>query len=80
MCYTLGVFAWRMDVDNLMSMYFYMGFQQREILALLSSQHGTVICAKTLRNVLRRTRLYRKKHYSDIVDVAEIEGSGKMHG
>lgn len=72
-------------MDNLVSMYFHMGFQQREILALLSSQHGIVICARTLRNVLRRTRLYRRKHYSDIVDVAcfimgEIEGSGMMHG
>lgn len=70
---------------DLISGYFHLGFQQKEILGLLSSQHGVVISGRTLRNVLRRAGLYRRKNYSDVVDVAcfvmrEIEGSAKMLG
>lgn len=72
-------------LSAIVSIYFFWGFQQKEILALLVAQNGIIMCARTLRNILRKNRLYRRKYYSDIVDVAcfimgELNGSGMMHG
>ncbi|MGH0135050.1 UNVERIFIED_CONTAM: hypothetical protein FKN15_056488 [Acipenser sinensis] len=73
------------ELDNLTSLYFSLGLQQREILELLSIGHGLTVRLRTLQATLQKKRLYRRKHYSDIVDVAiyiveETEISGQLLG
>lgn len=74
-----------MDVSRIVGVYFHFGFQQREILEVLSHQHGIIMCLRTLQNILRRNRLYRRTYFTDIVDVAafinqQLETSGQMLG
>ena len=74
-----------MERDELVSAYYQLGFQQREILFCLAQRHGIILSSRTLKRVLKRHRLYRKKHWSDLLEVAffiekELRECGELHG
>ena len=51
----------------------------------LARHHGIVISLRTLKRIAKKCGRYRRKHFSDILDVAmfilsECEGPGRGHG
>ena len=74
-----------MDRDELMYLYFSLGFNHKEILNCLAYSHGIIISLRTLRRSLKSMNLYRRKFKSDIVDVAvfvesQLQKHGQLHG
>lgn len=74
-----------MDLNRIVGFYFYLGLQYREILEVLSHQHGIIMCLRTLQTLLRKNRLCRRKDFTDVLDVAyfvnqQLETSGQMVG
>ncbi|OWF45213.1 hypothetical protein KP79_PYT23580 [Mizuhopecten yessoensis] len=74
-----------MDRDIAAALYFHMGFTYMEILGALAVNHRIVISLRTLKRLLSRQNLFRRKHYTAIIDIAlfinkELHGSGCMHG
>ena len=72
------------DKDKLIRLYFNLGFTQKEILYYLVSKHRQVVSERTLKRILKRLSLYRRKH-SDILDVAvfileRLQSSSQLHG
>ena len=72
-------------LDNLLKFYFSIGFNHQEILSFLALIHGIIISKSTLKRRFKNLKLFRRKHYSDLLDVAlyiinEHESSGKLHG
>lgn len=62
-----------------------LGLNHNEILLSLSHIHGVVLSLRTLRRILSRMKLFRRKYRSDILDVAlyltkELETYGQLHG
>jgi hypothetical protein len=54
-------------------------------LAALAINHRIVISMRTLKRTLARQHLFRRKNYSDLLDVAifiheQLEQSGSQHG
>lgn len=73
------------ELEHLVEFYFKLGFKQTEILESLAHIHGMLISRRTLKRVLSKAGLFRRKHYSDILDIAlhlvqQIEMSGQLHG
>lgn len=73
------------EMEHLITKYYSYGFQQNEILAYLKLLHKMTISIRTLKRILSKHGLYRKKYYSRIEDVVrfiqrEIEKSGQLHG
>ena len=65
--------------------YFLLGLCYRDILRCLASMHGIVISMRTLKRLLKAESLYRRKYFTDVLDVAlfiqqEVMGSGAMLG
>lgn len=58
------------QLEDLIKSYFILGLNHNEIMLSLSSIHGVVLSIRTLRRILSRLRLFRRKHQSDILDVA----------
>lgn len=61
------------------------GLNFSEILTCLSNNDGIAIIMRTLKRILQRLGLFRRKNYSDIVDVSlflleQIQTSGRQHG
>ncbi len=55
--------------------YFRLGFNYDEIIASLAFNHDIFISKRNLNRKLRKLDLYRRKHHTDIIDVAcFIEG------
>lgn len=85
---TLCLYTYSFQQDSteaLVQKYFWYGFQQREILAFLKNLHNRRISSRTLKRILSKLRLYRRKNYSKIEDVAkflenELMKSGQLHG
>lgn len=74
-----------MILEHLVRFYFNMGLHQSEIIAFLLLEHGISISKRTLKRVLKRLRLYRRKHFSPLENVVsfleeEIQKSGQLHG
>ena len=74
-----------MERDELVSVYYQFGFQKKEILFCLAQRHGIILSSRTLKRVLKRHRLYRKKHRSDLLEVAffiekELRECGELNG
>ena len=74
-----------MDCNTAAAIYFHMGFSYKEILCSLAVNHGIIISLRTLKRLLSRQNLFRRKQYTDIIDVAlfiykQLRGSGCMHG
>lgn len=70
---------------NLIEEYFLEGFQYHEILAFLLLRHNYDISLRTLKRILKRRKLYRKKHFTNYDVIIEflreqIECSGQLHG
>lgn len=73
------------DRDRLIRLYFDLGLAQREILYCLAQNHQIIISLRHLKRQLKRLHLYRRKHTSDILDVAlfiveKLQSSGVLHG
>ena len=73
-----------MDRDELITLYFNLGFTQKETLYFLISKHDILLSLRHLRRILKRLSLYRRQ-YSDIVDVAvfiyeKLTTSSQLHG
>ena len=73
------------ELNELVCLYFKLGLKHSEILESLSLINGVVISMRTLRRILKSSGLYRRKHYSDLLDVALyllelLKNSNCMHG
>ncbi|XP_074042614.1 uncharacterized protein isoform X3 [Leptinotarsa decemlineata] len=73
------------DTEHLVNKYFAYGFSQKDILAYLKFLHNKCISARTLKRILSRLKLYRRKNYSRIENVVnflrqEITKSGQLQG
>lgn len=70
---------------ELVELYHRLGLSYDEILCFLALNHRVIISKSTLKRVLRRLNLWRRKNYSEVLDVAlfiteQLESSGKLHG
>ncbi|XP_074034643.1 uncharacterized protein [Leptinotarsa decemlineata] len=73
------------DTEHLVNKYFAYGFSQKDILAYLKFLHNKCISARTLKRILSRLKLYRRKNYSRFENVVnflrqEITKSGQLQG
>lgn len=71
--------------EQLVKKYFFLGLQQKEIIVLLKNLHNIAIKPRTLKRILRKQKLFRRKHFSDLGSVAnfiedQLVKSGQMHG
>ncbi len=74
-----------MERDQLAVMYFGLGLQHKEILFCLAQRHGIIISIRSLKRILKRHRLYRRKYKTDILEVTffiekQLRECGKLHG
>ena len=74
-----------MDPDFEAALYFHGGLSYTGILGALAINHRIVISMRTLKRSLSRQNLFRRRHYTDIVELAvfiheQIHGSGNQHG
>ena len=73
------------NCESLMSMYFREGFHHSEITALLESRHHIHVSTRTVRRVLKRLGLTRRKAktpLSRVIDrvIVELKESGSSLG
>ena len=73
------------DREELVELHFHMGLNNKEILYSLAHNHGIVVSLRTLKRITKTCGLFRRKHYSDIADVAtfilsQCEDAGSGHG
>lgn len=66
-------------------LYFDLGLTQKEMLSMLAHYQQVIISDRHLRRILRKLRLYRRKHYTDILEVAlfiedQLSNAGQLHG
>ncbi|KAK7886541.1 hypothetical protein WMY93_026162 [Mugilogobius chulae] len=71
--------------EDLIKFYFSLGLRHGEILTLLNTVDDVVMSMRTLRRLLKRMGLYRRKNQSDPLDVAaflidQLDGHKKMYG
>lgn len=71
--------------EKLIKQYFALGFSQKEILIFLKYSHGISISHRTLKRILSRSNLFRRKRYSKLEDIMnfmqqELEKSAQLHG
>ena len=59
-----------MERDLLIQVYFQLGLNYREILCSLAANHRIIISMRTLKRELSKLGLFRRKHKSDLLDVA----------
>ena len=77
-----------MDQDErlkLIKLYFRLGLQNKEMIWCISHRHGFTLGLSTLKRILKREGLYRRKYPTNLLNVIrfirdEIMKSGKMHG
>ena len=67
------------------AIYFRLGLSYKEILSALALSHDTVISMRTLKRWLSTQNLFRRKNYTDVVDVAlfineQLKECGRLHG
>ena len=70
---------------HLIKRYFSLGLNYDEIIASLASNQNIFISKRNLNRKLRELCLYRRKHHTDIVDVAcfaegKLSTSGQLRG
>ena len=73
------------DFEDDLRLYFGLGFPYKDILECLAKLNGVVISISTLKRHLRRIGLFRRKHHSDLTDIAvfimdKLQGSAQNHG
>lgn len=74
-----------MAAQSWIDVYFTLGFSYTEIQALLSQRHNIVISFRHLKRLINGMSLYRRKYYTDLVEVVDflhmqLQTSGKLHG
>ena len=71
--------------NEMVRLYFNLGLNYDEILASLLVNHNVLVSRRTLHRKLRGMGLFRRKHHTDIVEVAcfleeQVQKSGRLHG
>lgn len=74
-----------MEVDHLIEEYFRLGLSQKEILSFLLLRHNICLSLRTLKRILKRKRLYKRKNYTNLEEIlfflqAELQKSSQLHG
>lgn len=75
-----------MDSRNrLIKKYFELGLQQNEIIKLLKNIHNIIVHPRTLKRLLNKQNLFRRKNYANLNTVAsfiqeQLTKSGQLHG
>jgi hypothetical protein len=74
-----------MEREELVTLYFRLGLNNKEIIKHLSHLHGDNFSLRTLKRLLHRKGFFRRKAFSDLLDVAsfiiqEYDGNGQLHG
>lgn len=74
-----------MNRDRLVEMYFKCGLSHREIACVLATKHNMTLSLRHLKRILKKSHLYRRKHFSSTDDVIrfirdQLDKSGQMHG
>ena len=72
-------------MDDLIKLYFSLGFSNKEILLILAQNHQIVIFLKTLKRNCRDLGLFRRKQHSNLDEVLafvyqELQRNGQMQG
>ena len=62
-----------MERDLLIQVYFHLGLKYREILCSLAANHMIIISIRTLKREFSKFGLFRRKHKSDLLDVAIVD-------
>ncbi|KAJ8047915.1 hypothetical protein HOLleu_00032 [Holothuria leucospilota] len=71
--------------EQLLTMYFRLGYSNIEIRTVLAGKHNIVLSERHTKRLLNRLGLYQRKNLSDDIEIAEfiqkqIRASGKLHG
>ncbi|CAG2247008.1 unnamed protein product [Mytilus edulis] len=71
--------------DQLIFVYFHLGLNNKEILQILNEKHRIGISLCHLKRLLASFGLYRRKNYSDLLDVVmfiheQVQESGQLNG
>lgn len=71
--------------DRLVENYFFLGLQQKEIIAMLEIVHNTVLHPRTLKRLLHKLQLHRRKNCTEFGYVLsfikdQLDKSGQLHG
>ena len=74
-----------MDITNTIELYHELDVSQDEILIFLAMFDKVIIIKRSLKRVLKKAKLFRRKNYSDVLYVAlylsqEVENAGKLLG
>ena len=59
-----------MDITNTIELYPELGFSQDEILCFLATFDKVFISKRSLKRVLKKEKLFRRKNYSDVLELA----------
>jgi hypothetical protein len=73
------------DRDELVRLYFKLGFSQKEMLYSLAAKHRIIVSLRHLKRILKQLALYRRIHTTSIMEVAlfiveKLHSSGALHG
>ena len=63
-----------MDIYKLVSAYYELGLQHKDIAHIISETHNRPISRRQVRRVLERQGLGRRQNYTDISDVIDVIG------
>ena len=68
-------------VDNLVKLHFRIGFNNKEILAVLAQNHSVVISVRTLKRLCGKLRLFRRRTWTDmlLVDIGTLISSRQKY-
>ena len=74
-----------MDIYKLVSAYYELGLQHKDIAHIISETHNRPISRRQVRRVLERQGLGRRQNYTDISDVIDVirillKGSAQLLG
>ena len=74
-----------MDITNTVELYHELGVSQDEILIFLAMFDKVIITKRSLKRVLKKAKLFRRKNYSNVLNAAlylsqEVENAGKVLG
>ena len=72
-------------MDDLIKLYFSLGFSNKEILLILAQNHQIVTCIQILKRHCRDLGLFRRKQHSNLDEVLafvhqELQHNGQMQG
>lgn len=70
---------------NSVSFYFHLGLSQKEIISFLRHKDGHCLSERTLKRILRKHSLYRRKNYTNLNNIVafideQVRRSGQLHG